>query len=131
MGKMKRSSHKSKTESSCKSPLEMIHMDLCRPMRVQSINGKKYMLVMVDAYSKYTWVEFMRTKAEALELIIKFIKKIQVLIQIPIQKLRSANGTEFNNETLQNFLDSVGISHNFSAARTRQQRELWKEGIQL
>ncbi|KAJ9544347.1 hypothetical protein OSB04_024054 [Centaurea solstitialis] len=47
MGKMKRSSHKSKTESSCKSPLKMIHMDLCGPMRIQSINGKKYILVML------------------------------------------------------------------------------------
>jgi len=131
MGKMKRSSHKLKTKSSCKSPLEMIHMDLCGPMRVQSINGKKYMLVMVDEYSRYTWVEFLRTKVEAPKLIIKFIKKIQVLLQLPVQKLRSDNDTEFKNETLQNFLDSVGISHNFSAARTRQQIELWKEGIQL
>ncbi|KAJ9536507.1 hypothetical protein OSB04_un000344 [Centaurea solstitialis] len=52
MGKMKRSSHKSKTESSCQSPLEMIHMDLCGPMRIQSISGKKYILVMVDEYSR-------------------------------------------------------------------------------
>ncbi|KAJ9545054.1 hypothetical protein OSB04_024761 [Centaurea solstitialis] len=52
MGKMKRSSHKSKTESSCQSPLEMLHMDLCGPMRIQSISGKKYILVMVDEYSR-------------------------------------------------------------------------------
>ncbi|KAJ9557060.1 hypothetical protein OSB04_011674 [Centaurea solstitialis] len=52
MGKMKRSSHKSKIESSCQSPLEMIHMDLCGPIRIQSINGKKYILVMVDEYSR-------------------------------------------------------------------------------
>ncbi|KAJ9536691.1 hypothetical protein OSB04_un000164 [Centaurea solstitialis] len=53
MGKMKRSSHKSKTESSCQSPLEMIHMDLCGPMRIPSISGKKYILVMVDEYSRF------------------------------------------------------------------------------
>ncbi|KAJ9544640.1 hypothetical protein OSB04_024347 [Centaurea solstitialis] len=52
MGKMKRSSHKSKTESSCQSPLEMLHMDLCGPMRIQSISGKKYILVMVDEHSR-------------------------------------------------------------------------------
>ncbi|KAI3685650.1 hypothetical protein L6452_34905 [Arctium lappa] len=52
MGKMKQSSHKSKTESSCSTPLELIHMDLCGPMRTQSINGKKYILVMIDEYSR-------------------------------------------------------------------------------
>ncbi|KAJ9544671.1 hypothetical protein OSB04_024378 [Centaurea solstitialis] len=104
MGKMKRSSHKSKTESSCQSPLEMIHMDLCGPMRIQSISGKKYILVMVDEYSRYTWLEFLRMKSEAPELIIK-----------------SDNGTKFKNATLDAYLTSVGISHNFSGAYTPQQ----------
>ncbi|KAJ9546787.1 hypothetical protein OSB04_019330 [Centaurea solstitialis] len=121
MGKMKRSSHKSKTESSCQSPLEMIHMDLCGPMRIQSISGKKYILVMVDEYSRYTWLEFLRMKYEAPELIIKFIKRIQVLLQLPVRKIRSDNGTEFKNATLDAYLTSVGISHNFSGAYTPQQ----------
>ncbi|KAJ9545484.1 hypothetical protein OSB04_025191 [Centaurea solstitialis] len=121
MGKMKRSSHKSKTESSCQSPLEMLHMDLCGPMRIQSISGKKYILVMVDEYSRYTWLEFLRMKSEAPELIIKFIKRIQVLLQLPVRKIRSDNGTEFKNATLDAYLTSVGISHNFSGAYTPQQ----------
>ncbi|KAJ9557345.1 hypothetical protein OSB04_011959 [Centaurea solstitialis] len=121
MGKMKRSSQKSKTESSCQSPLEMIHMDLCGPMRIQSISGKKYILVMVDEYSRYTWLEFLRMKSEAPELIIKFIKRIQVLLQLPVRKIRSDNGTEFKNATLDAYLTSVGISHNFSGAYTPQQ----------
>ncbi|KAJ9544346.1 hypothetical protein OSB04_024053 [Centaurea solstitialis] len=121
MGKMKRSSHKSKTESSCQSPLEMLHMDLCGPMRIQSISGKKYILVMVDEYSRYTWLEFLRMKSEAPELIIKFIRRIQVLLQLPVRKIRSDNGTEFKNATLDAYLTSVGISHNFSGAYTPQQ----------
>ncbi|KAJ9561581.1 hypothetical protein OSB04_006741 [Centaurea solstitialis] len=121
MGKMKRSSHKSKTESSCQSPLEMIHMELCGPMRIQSISGKKYILIMVDEYSRYTWLEFLRMKSEAPELIIKFIKRIQVLLQLPVRKIRSDNGTEFKNATLDAYLTSVGISHNFSGAYTPQQ----------
>ncbi|KAJ9544648.1 hypothetical protein OSB04_024355 [Centaurea solstitialis] len=121
MEKMKRSSHKSKTESSCQSPLEMLHMDLCGPMRIQSISGKKYILVMVDEYSRYTWLEFLRMKSEAPELIIKFIKRIQVLLQLPVRKIRSDNDTEFKNATLDAYLTSVGISHNFSGAYTLQQ----------
>ncbi|GJU24832.1 retrovirus-related pol polyprotein from transposon TNT 1-94 [Tanacetum coccineum] len=42
--------------------LELIHMDLCGPMRVESINGKKYILVIVDDYSRYTWVYFFEQK---------------------------------------------------------------------
>ncbi|KAI3707671.1 hypothetical protein L6452_26300 [Arctium lappa] len=86
-GKMKRSSHKLKMLSNCTKCLELIHMDLYGPMRTQSINGKKYILVMVDEYSRYTWLEFLRQKSEAPDLIIKFIKKIQVLLQSPVQQL--------------------------------------------
>ncbi|GKC32356.1 retrovirus-related pol polyprotein from transposon TNT 1-94 [Tanacetum coccineum] len=39
-------------------------MDLCGPMRVESINGKKYILVIVDDYSRFTWVKFLRSKDE-------------------------------------------------------------------
>ncbi|KAI3685189.1 hypothetical protein L6452_34426 [Arctium lappa] len=56
---------------------ELIHMDLCGPMRTASINGKKYVLVMMDDYSRYTWLEFLRNKSDAPELIIAFIKRIQ------------------------------------------------------
>ncbi|KAI3697266.1 hypothetical protein L6452_30160 [Arctium lappa] len=120
-GKMKRSSHKLKMLSNYNKCLELIHMDLCGPMSTQSINGKKYIVVMVDEYSRYTWLEFLRKKSEAPNLIIKFIKKIQVMLQSPVKQLRSDNGTEFKNATLQTFLESVGISHNFSVVMTPQQ----------
>ncbi|KAI3719007.1 hypothetical protein L6452_19894 [Arctium lappa] len=121
MGKMKRTSHKAKTKFSSSTPLELIHMDLCGPMRTQSINGKKYILVMIDEYSRYTWLKFLRNKSDAAELIIEFLKKIQVRLQLPVISLRSDNGTEFKNEKLQSYLISVGISHNFSGAYTPQQ----------
>ncbi|KAJ9542154.1 hypothetical protein OSB04_028660 [Centaurea solstitialis] len=76
---------------------------------------------MVDEYSRYTWLEFLRMKSEAPELIIKFIKRIQVLLQLPVRKIRSDNGTELKNATLDAYLTSVGISHNFSGVYTPQQ----------
>nr|GFC15084.1 hypothetical protein [Tanacetum cinerariifolium] len=51
-------------------------MDLCGPMRIASINGKRYVLVIMDDYSRYTWVHFLRSKDEAPEVIIKFLKRI-------------------------------------------------------
>nr|GFB46268.1 Gag-Pol polyprotein [Tanacetum cinerariifolium] len=51
-GKIHQKNHKSKTAFASNKPLYLLHMDLCRPMCVQSINGKRYMLVVVDDYSR-------------------------------------------------------------------------------
>nr|GFA14016.1 Gag-Pol polyprotein [Tanacetum cinerariifolium] len=64
-GKIHQKHHKSKTTFASNKPLYLLHMDLCGPMRVQSINGKRYVLVVVDDYSRYTWVFFIRSKDEA------------------------------------------------------------------
>ncbi|GJX23598.1 retrovirus-related pol polyprotein from transposon TNT 1-94 [Tanacetum coccineum] len=71
-GKSKKASLPPKLVPSTESKLELLHMDLCGPMRVASINGKKYILVIVDDYSRYTWVYFLRTKDETPDMIIDF-----------------------------------------------------------
>ncbi|GKC52868.1 putative ribonuclease H-like domain-containing protein [Tanacetum coccineum] len=77
MGKSKKKPHKPKYEDTNQEKLYLLHIDLCRPMRVASVNGKKYILVIVDDYSRFTWVKCLRSKYEALYLIIKFLKMIQ------------------------------------------------------
>ncbi|GJW51460.1 retrovirus-related pol polyprotein from transposon TNT 1-94 [Tanacetum coccineum] len=62
LGKANRSTFKTKTVPSSKGRLNSLHMDLCGPMRIKSINGKKYILVIVDDYSRYTWTHFLRSK---------------------------------------------------------------------
>ncbi|GJZ58742.1 retrovirus-related pol polyprotein from transposon TNT 1-94 [Tanacetum coccineum] len=79
LGKSKKFSHKPKSENTNMEVLHTLHMDLCGPMRVQSINGKKYILVIVDDYSRFTWVKFLRSKDETPEFVINFLKQIQVL----------------------------------------------------
>nr|GEW43900.1 retrovirus-related Pol polyprotein from transposon TNT 1-94 [Tanacetum cinerariifolium] len=79
------------------------------------INGKRYVLVVVDDYSRYTWVFFLHSKDEALDVIISFIKKTQVNLQLQVQHVRTDNGTEFKNKTLAKFFDEVGITQQFSA----------------
>nr|GEY64195.1 retrovirus-related Pol polyprotein from transposon TNT 1-94 [Tanacetum cinerariifolium] len=78
MGKSKKKSHKPKSEDTNQEKLYLLHMDLCGPMRVESVNGKKYILVIVDDYSRFTWVKCLRSKDEAPDFIIKFLKMIQV-----------------------------------------------------
>ncbi|GKC52384.1 integrase, catalytic region, zinc finger, CCHC-type containing protein, partial [Tanacetum coccineum] len=77
-GKSKKSSHPPKVVPSNHSKLELLHMDLCGPMRVASINGKKYILVIVDDYSRLTWVYFLHTKDETPEIIKNFIARVQL-----------------------------------------------------
>nr|GEV50376.1 hypothetical protein [Tanacetum cinerariifolium] len=100
MGKSKKKSYKPKSEDTNQEKLYLLHMDLCGPMRVESVNGKKYILVIVDDYSRFTWV--------------------------PVRHIRTDNGTEFVNQTLREYYEQVGISHETSVARSPQQNDVVK-----
>nr|GFD41019.1 putative ribonuclease H-like domain-containing protein [Tanacetum cinerariifolium] len=90
-------------------------------MRVASINGKRYVLVIIYDYSRYTWVHFLRTKDETPEVIKNFLKKIYVRLQAHVIIVRTDNEMEFKNQVLKEYFDSVGITHETSAAKTPQQ----------
>ncbi|KAJ9557780.1 LOW QUALITY PROTEIN: hypothetical protein OSB04_012394 [Centaurea solstitialis] len=121
MGKLKRSSHKTKSDPSFDQPLQMLHVDLCGPIAVQSLNEKKYILVLVDEFSRFTWVEFARKKSHVPLLLINLLKTLQVLHGIQVRVMRSDNGTEFKNSAIEDYLASIGITHKFSMPRTPQQ----------
>ncbi|GJV16875.1 retrovirus-related pol polyprotein from transposon TNT 1-94 [Tanacetum coccineum] len=99
-GKSRKASLPPKLVPSTVSKLELLHIDLCRPMRVASINGKKYILVIIDDYSRYTWVYFLRTKDEAPDMIIDFVNQVQRNLKASILTIRTDNGTEFKNDKL-------------------------------
>nr|GEY58966.1 putative ribonuclease H-like domain-containing protein [Tanacetum cinerariifolium] len=126
MGKSTRKTHKPKSEDTNQEKLYLIHMDLCRPMRVESVNRKKYILVIVDDYSRFTWVKFLRSNDETLDFIIKFLKMIQVRLKVPVRRICTDNGTEFVNHMLRDYYKEVGISHETSVARSSQQNGVVK-----
>nr|GEU47282.1 hypothetical protein [Tanacetum cinerariifolium] len=97
-GKSKRASHPPKPILNSKQQFHLLHMDLCGPMRVASIN----------------------------EVIKNFLKKIYVRLQAPAIIVRTENGTEFKNHVPKEYFDSVGIIHETSAAKTPQQNEVVK-----
>ncbi|GKG19260.1 retrovirus-related pol polyprotein from transposon TNT 1-94 [Tanacetum coccineum] len=94
VSKAKRSSFKSKTVPSSKGRLNLLHMNLCGPMRVASINGKKYILVIIDDYSRYTWTLCLRSKDETPEVLKDFLMMIQRNLQAPVISIRINRGTE-------------------------------------
>nr|GEV94840.1 hypothetical protein [Tanacetum cinerariifolium] len=93
LSKAKRSSCKSKAIPRSKERLNLLHMDLCGPMRVASINGKKYILVIVDDYSRYTWTLFLRSKDETPEVLKEFLMMIQRNLQASVITVRTERGT--------------------------------------
>nr|GEY30967.1 hypothetical protein [Tanacetum cinerariifolium] len=103
LSKAKRSSFKSKAIPSLKGRLNLLHMDLCGPMRVASINGKKYILVIVDDYSQDT-----------------------LGLCFYILRMKHQKGTEFLNKTLNAFFKEEGIEHLTSTARTPEQNGVVK-----
>ncbi|KAK1618350.1 hypothetical protein QYE76_023867 [Lolium multiflorum] len=120
-GKMHDSPHPSKTIISSKRILELLHVDLFGPVTHASLGAKKHCLVIVDDYSRYTWVYFLKTKDETQQIFIDFATEVQRQHNLLIMAIRSDNGSEFKNYTLNNFLSDEGIRHQYSAAYTPQQ----------
>nr|GEY41260.1 hypothetical protein [Tanacetum cinerariifolium] len=120
MGKSTKKTHKPISEDTNQEKLYLLHMDLYGPMRIESVNGKKYILMIVDDFSRFTWVKLLRSKDEALDFIIKFLKMIQVRLNVLVRRIQTDNGTEFVNQTLKDYYEEVGISHETSVACSTQ-----------
>nr|GEZ59189.1 putative ribonuclease H-like domain-containing protein [Tanacetum cinerariifolium] len=106
-GNSKRHTHKPKTKNTNLEVLKTLHMDLCGPMRVQTINGKKYILVIIDDHSRFTWVKILRSKDETPEVVIKFLQQIQVGLNKTVRYIRTDNGTELVNTALTEYYERV------------------------
>ncbi|GJS58479.1 retrovirus-related pol polyprotein from transposon TNT 1-94 [Tanacetum coccineum] len=127
LGKSKKHTHKPKTENTNLEVLNTLHMDLCRQMRVQTINGKKYILVIIDDYSWFTWVNFLRSKDEIPEVVIKFLKQIQVGLNKTIRYICTDNGTKVANKDLTAYYERVDIFHQKTVPRTPSLNGVAKE----
>ena len=75
--------------------LELLHVDLMGPTGIESLGGKRYIMVIVDDFSRYTWVDFLREKSEAYEKMEVLCKRLQNEKGVFIVKIRSDHGKEF------------------------------------
>ncbi|GKC78966.1 putative ribonuclease H-like domain-containing protein [Tanacetum coccineum] len=96
-------------------------MDLCGPMRVESINGKKYILGIVEDYSRYTWTHFLRSKDETPEVLKDFLKMIQRNLQAHVITVQTDRGVKFLKKTLHAYFKEEGTEHQTSTPRTPKQ----------
>lgn len=120
-GKQVKFSFKSNQVISTTKSLELIHMDLCVPMRVKSRGGKRYAFVLVDNYPRYTWIMFLTSKDDMFEDFCSLIRKFERKLENKLVAIRSDHGNEFEHSKFIQFCSSKGIEHNFSALRTPQQ----------
>ena len=119
--KQRKSSFKSKTESSILEPYHLLHVDLFGPVNVMSIAKKKYAMVIVDEFTRYTWVYFLHAKSETASVLIDHVRQLDKLVKDSVKIIRSDNGTEFKNLIMEEFCKDHGIKQEFSAPGTPQQ----------
>ena len=117
-GKQVRNSFKSKNLVSTSRPLELLHVDLFGPMDVLSMGGKSYGFVIVDDYSRFTWVYFLAHKDETLHTFIRHCKKVQNEKGFTLINVRRDHGGEFENHGFESFCNEHGYGYNFSLSRT-------------
>jgi transposase InsO family protein len=105
-----------------KEPDELLHMDTVGPAQVRSDGGKWYVLVIVDNFSRYSWVFFMESKDEAFSYAQDLILRLQN--EFPKNAMRAIcndNGTEFKNTHFKTFYASLGLEHQFFSPYVPQQ----------
>ncbi|KAJ6821267.1 uncharacterized protein M6B38_393615 [Iris pallida] len=119
--KATKSAFKSKNAVSTTRPLQLLHMDLFGPSRIASLGGKLYAFVIMDNFSRYTWVYFLARKNDVLSEFVTFYNKVQNEKGFMITRIHSDHGGEFENAEFKQFCDTHGYLHEFSCPRTPQQ----------
>ncbi|CAL2276796.1 unnamed protein product [Prunus armeniaca] len=110
-------------------PLELIHVDLCGPMRNESIAGNKYFMLLIDVSTRMIWVYFLRNKSEAFNCFKKFKSMTELQSGHKVKCLRSDRGGEFlSSEFIKFCEDHHGIQRQLTMAYTSQQNGVveWK-----
>ena len=69
--------HPGTQTSTTSRPLELLHLDLMGPTKTESLNGKRYIMVVVDEFTRYTWVMLLRSKFDTLEHIEAMCTRLQ------------------------------------------------------
>ena len=120
-GKMVSASHPPVTLVMTDGPGQLLHLDTVGPARVQSAGGKWYVLVIVDDFSRYSWVYFLVSKDETFGFFRELVLRLAVDLPGALRAIRSDNGTEFKNSSFSPFCSDRGIEHQFSSPRVPQQ----------
>ncbi|KAI5342232.1 hypothetical protein L3X38_010107 [Prunus dulcis] len=121
LGKQHRDSFPLESTWRASHPLELVHTDICGPMKTDSISGNKYFLLFTDDCTRMSWVYFIRNKSSALECFRKFKAMTELQSGYKIKGLRSGRGGEFLSSEFNSFCAEVGIQRQLTVAYSPQQ----------
>jgi transposase InsO family protein len=114
--KMVASFHPPLTDVMTERPCDLIHMDLIGPTRVRSVGRKWYIIFLVDDYSRYAWVFFLKEKGETFGFVRYLVLGLKnERHRDTIQAIRSDNGSEFKNSHFETFCHDLGLEHQISS----------------
>ena len=129
-GKMTKRAFKAKGYRATKS-LELVHTDVCGPMRVQARGGYEYFVTFTDDYLRYGFVYLMHQKSETFDKFRKYKAEVEKQLGVHIKQLRSDRGGEYLSGEFKFYLTQEGIVSQLLALGTPQQMELQKGEIEL
>ena len=118
LGKQMKAKHPDTQTLATFRPLELLHLDLMGPTIIESLSGKRYILVVVDDFTRYTWVILLRSKSNALEHIEALCIRLQNEKSLKVDQIRSDHGKEFENSYMESFCTRSSISQEFFAPIT-------------
>jgi transposase InsO family protein len=125
-GKMIAASHSPINTVMTEHPGQLLHMDTVGPSRVHSIGGRWYILVIIDDYSRYSWIFFLESKDEVFEHFQSLALWLKNEHPYCLKAIRCDNGTEFRNASFDEFCLEHGIAQQFSTPRISQQNGVVK-----
>lgn len=117
-GKMHRPPFKHKRGITSHGILELLHMDLCGPMKEESIGGASYLMVVVDDFSRKTFVIPIKRKNDAFEEFKKLKIREESQTRKRIVRIRTDRGGEFTSEEFKTFLEENGVTHEMTPPYT-------------
>jgi hypothetical protein len=125
------STHPKKSIMSTSKAFELLHMDLFGPTTYTSIGGNKYGFVILDDFTRYTWVVFLVDKSDVFATFNSFIKRVHNEFETTIKKVRSDNGSEFKNTRVDKLYDKLELGINSRPSTLHNQMVLLRGRIEL
>lgn len=121
MSKLTRRQFPAKGDHVAKKTLELVHDDLCGPISPSTAGGNNYFLLLVDDYSRYMWVYFLKGKNEAFSVFKRFLAMVENGTERKVKTFRTDRGGEFTSNEFKTFCEDVGIQRHYTAPYTPQQ----------
>lgn len=118
--KMTRKSFTKKGTKSTTKIFDLVHTDICGPMRTLTPQKKRYVLTFIDDFSRYTKIYLLNQKSQVTDKLIEFVNLVQTQFGSKPKKFNSDRGGEYLNATLGEYLDSEGIQYQFTSPYTPQ-----------